>query len=101
MSKMKGEIRDFNQDIENLKKQCKEAEITILREKATIEHCKGFLKKKLSGEGKEEEKNKQNTQKAQESQKQEQFNTKVTVEKFLAIMQALKNEKEIGKLSIE
>lgn len=39
--------------------------------------------------------------KKQKKIEEDQKNKKITVEKFLAIMQALKNEKEIGKFRMD
>lgn len=70
--------------------------------RATTEHIKDILKKTLTGRyddlKKEEE---QARRKKQKKIEEDQKNKKITVEKFLAIMQALKNEKEIGKFRMD
>ena len=63
------------------------------------DHFKDMLKKKLNGEklqNFEEEEEEEDHRSMRKNQSGKLEGQKITLEKFLAIMQAIKNEKEIG-----
>lgn len=97
MLQMKNKINEQIEKFENTDRQVKKKENEYQIEKEATDHLKDILKKSLSGKltikENEEEKAKAILQAQRQSLSSQE--EKITLDKFLAIMTAIKNEREV------
>ena len=101
MKDMQNSIQQLVGEITKVNDNITECQRDIQLEKATTEHIKSVLKKTLSGKTDDLMKDKEEIQRRRKERLEKQQSKNISIDKFLAIMQALKNEKEIGKFKMD
>ena len=91
---MKENINLYVREIEGINKNIKDCERKIQIEKVTTEHIKDVLKKTLSGKTEDLKKDEEEKKRRKREKMEKENAKKISVDKFLAIMQALKVRKE-------
>lgn len=95
MLDMKNKINDQIEKLDVTDKLVKKKETEYQIEREATDHLKDILKKSLSGKLMTKDLDDDKNKLAAGGQKQVSLEEKITLDKFLAIMTAIKNEKEV------